>query len=231
MLWVPLLLWGCLAIALSTPARAQRLPAPPIFDDDIPSAPVPETQTFPQQGSPELPPAPSSDRVIEFTAPQPLRTPNRSSRVYRVEIYGDSPLLLAQVQRLERRAFVRRGEGIIQVGEYTNEADAQQRVSELEQRGIIAQITAVYVDAGATETERQNRSRAYFVVIPTGRSDLGQIRAKVIGLGFNREAVLPREGPRGSHLAVGPFKGRTEAERWSSYLQGQGMDARVYFGR
>jgi len=72
---------------------------------------------------------------------------------------------------------------------------------------------------------------SYFVIIPGEPTELPDIAAQVFQIGFGRNAVQQRGGSRGSHVAVGPFEKRQEADYWSSYLQSMGMDARVHFGR
>ena len=73
--------------------------------------------------------------------------------------------------------------------------------------------------------------RFYFVVIPGAQRDLPNIAAQVVQLGAVPNGVSQRTAPRGPHVAIGPFANRGLAEQWSNYLQSQGMDARVFFGR
>ena len=77
----------------------------------------------------------------------------------------------------------------------------------------------------------QKGNRGYYVVIPSNESRLSQISEQVEEAGVRPSLIQQRNAPRGNHLAVGPFIHRTEANRWSSELQTQGLDARVYFGR
>lgn len=175
------------------------------------------------------PNVPATNRELDFSAPLPPRVPSRSSQLYRVDISGESPLLLTQVQSVEPDAFVRRGEGVIQAGVYASEANAQQRVRMLASLGIRAQV--VPIGADTANSRRLEPSRSYLVVIPGRGGNLAEMETKVIQLGVNREVVSLRGAPKGSHLAIGPFTERLEAERWSSYLRAEGMDARVYYGR
>ena len=210
-----------------SPANAQNPPAPVIFEN------VPRPDTVPVIEPNQLPPgavgAPTKDRDLEFKAPS-SSTPSTSSTLYRVEISGDSPLLLAEVKKIEPQAFVRPGEGIIQAGVFSKESSAQQRLQELDVLGIRAQITTISAGTPVADA-RPTSSKFYFVVIPEGKANLAEIEAQLIGLGLTQEAVRPREQPRGSHVAVGPFANRNEAERWNNYIRSFGMDARVYYGR
>jgi hypothetical protein len=242
---LPVLLFGSLLLASETTASAQRLPQPRIFDELPPPSPSsPPPFNFP--ASP-LPPAspnpPPAGREFNFQAPNqpiPPSRPTPASNLYRVDIFGDSPLLLSQVQQLEPEAFVRQGEGVIQAGVFADQFNAQSRVRALEAQGIRARVTIVAAGAGA-ESVNSGRvlsdspqdsfaSRSYFVIIPGQPRDLPEIAAEVVRQGVSRAAVSQRKAPRGPHVAVGPFDSRREADRWSSYFRSVGMDARVYFG-
>lgn len=158
-------------------------------------------------------------------------------------------MLLSQVQQIEPEAFVRQGEGMIQAGVFSEKLNAQSRVQALATQGIRSRITNIAIGTNTDRVnprrpssdresvaepnrsaQRRDENRSYFVVIPGEPRDLRNIAAQVIRLGVGRGAVKQREAPRGSHVAVGPFDERPDAERWSSYFRSVGMDARVYFG-
>jgi len=80
------------------------------------------------------------------------------------------------------------------------------------------------------EQEEEN-VRGYYVIIPTRQAFLSQTAAMVQAVGVRVELIQKRDAPRGDHVAVGPFSEREEATRWRSQLRGEGLDARVYFGR
>lgn len=67
---------------------------------------------------------------------------------YIVYVNGDSDLLLQQIRRIEPGAFRRNYDNrqVIQAGRFLNLVNAQERVSELENRGILSEIA----DLGAT---------------------------------------------------------------------------------
>lgn len=236
---LPLLLGSWLvAFPVSTVAQ-QRLPEPRIFDELPPSSPIPSLDG-PSAPLPSAFPNTRPERELDFQAPQPptpTRTPVSTLRLYRVDIFGDSPLLLSQVQRIEPDAFVRGDEGVIQAGVFADEYNARSRVQVLEAQGFQARVTTTTA-GGDTVTGRPISDRperrfeqAYFVVIPGEVRELREIAAQVVQSGIRRSAVTQRESPRGPHVAVGPFGDRGDADRWSSYFRSVGMDARVYFGQ
>jgi hypothetical protein len=272
--WTPLLLFGGELSITLTPAHAQpNLPQPRIFNELPPPSPSispPSVPTFnvptspstpssaPTFNAPTSPSLPSSStipddapagREYNFQAPPSPSTRSRrfsaTSNLYRVDIFGDNPSLLSQVQQIEPTAFVRR-EGVIQAGIFSNETNARSRVRELSALGIRSQITplAPGTDGALVSSERFASERfvsdsrqdsfnvgGYFVVIPGNSKDLPDIAARVVSLGVAESAVSQRESPRGSHIAVGPFDNRRDADRWSNYFRSTGMDARVYFAR
>ncbi|EGJ30513.1 hypothetical protein LYNGBM3L_49840 [Moorena producens 3L] len=188
---------------------------------------------------------------------------------------GDSYLLLSQVQEIEPQAFVREGEGVIQVGTFMDRYNAQSRLRALEALGIPARITTIAqqaFDGGATNLSNiptfssdgsitygsrlvypetglnlanrrsvssgsnpgdsgESRGRSYFVAIPGNAQRLPEMVTELVKIGIAQDLVSQRDAPRGKHVAVGPFKKRGEAERWSNRLRSAGWDARVYFGR
>ena len=77
----------------------------------------------------------------------------------------------------------------------------------------------------------ESRGRSYFVAIPGNAQRLPEMVTELVKIGIAQDLVSERDAPRGKHVAVGPFKKRGEAERWSNRLRSAGWDARVYFGR
>ncbi|NEP31243.1 MULTISPECIES: hypothetical protein [unclassified Moorena] len=77
----------------------------------------------------------------------------------------------------------------------------------------------------------ESRGRSYFVAIPGNAQRLPEMVTELVKIGIAQDLVSQRDAPRGKHVAVGPFKKRGEAERWSNRLRSAGWDARVYFGR
>lgn len=246
-----LLISGGWVMAFSTSADAQSLPNYPTFDS-LPPSQNTQPLIYPQDTLPSVSPySPNNQQESNFQAP-PF-TPRRSldfpaRSLYRVDIYGDSPLLLAQVRTVEPEAFVRQN-GVIQAGVFADQFNAQQRVRVLESQGIRAQINTFSANEPSFSSEppltpssreavrvpdintATRISSGYFVVIPGRFAELPNLADKVVQLGARRNAVLQREEPRGPHVALGPFGKKSEAERWNAYLRAQGLDARVYFDR
>ena len=84
---------------------------------------------------------------------------------------------------------------------------------------------------GFTGSDRLNRGRAYFVVIPGKQGELDAISNQVIRLGDGfgiAQLVQQTSEPRGPHVQVGPFGDRNAANRWNRYFRDFGMDARIY---
>ncbi|WP_293084031.1 hypothetical protein [Moorena sp. SIO3H5] len=77
----------------------------------------------------------------------------------------------------------------------------------------------------------ESRGRSYFVAIPGNAQRLPEMVTELVKIGIAQDLVSQRDAPRGKHVAVGPFKNRGEAERWSNRLRSAGWDARVYFSR
>lgn len=130
---VGLMVWVCGAIA---PAVAQTLPPPPEVtpgERGELSPPPNEPQEYNFE-APEAAPTPSPNP----TAPRSRSTPEET--LYRVEVPNGSSHLLIVVRAVEPRAFIRRGEGKIQVGLFAERSNAETLVQQLAGQGIWARI-------------------------------------------------------------------------------------------
>jgi hypothetical protein len=240
-----LFLIGWLALIFQlTPAHAQsqtgnvllsqvefeRLPPPP----PIPGSPDAQ-QFFP--GDVPTPDGNLSEPGIrEYRAPT-FNQYNQNLGRYIVYVDSSNFQVLQQVRRVEPNAYIRRvqGRSVIQAGVFSRESNAQQRGRELRAFGI----NRVRI-AGSNEGEIPNypdgdnfgreRSKAYYVVIPADSQDFFRIEDRIRRV-EPRVSVIRRNNPRGSHIAVGPFIRRSQAEQWNSYLKDLGFgNARVYYG-
>lgn len=178
---------------------------------------------------------------------------NQNFERYLVYVDGSDLQTLQQIRRIEPSAYIRQyqGRSVIQSGVFNRVSNAQQRVSELQSRGIysariisFANGQEIGVDNRSFRGDRNNLSASrpvsrYYVAIPTTSEQLPAIAAQVrqnlarFSQDLGRSgAVLERTQPRGPHVAVGPFSDRFQAEEWNKYLRNIGYaNARVYYGK
>ena len=87
----------------------------------------------------------SNPSQTDSIAPSPsLPKPTGNLRFYRVQVKGKEASLLSQVKIIEPMAFIRESEGVIHAGMFQESQQAQQRVQELQKRGVSAQVVPVY---------------------------------------------------------------------------------------
>ncbi|MFN6517192.1 MAG: hypothetical protein RMY29_022160 [Nostoc sp. CreGUA01] len=275
-----LLIGGCLAVlANSTPAQAQVSnnnlllaqefePLPPVpFGQESPQLPPAEpAQTYqPEQNFQPLQPAqdfqPSQpvetyqpEQNFQPSQPAQFSQYNQNFERYLVFVDASDYQTLEQIRRLEPSAYIReyQGRNVIQSGVFSTVSNAQQRINELQSRGIYSARIISFAngqeigsfDGGNRNSDRRSTNvpkqvSRYFVAIPTTREDLPAIAAQIrqtlarFSQDLGRSGgVLERTQPRGPHVAVGPFAGRVQAQEWNKYLRNIGYkDARVYYGK
>ena len=272
---LPLLMGGWLLLIPNNVLMAQEageiLPPPPIPFGQQPSPqlqPVEESQ-IEQNFQPSQP---LQDNQIEqdFQPPQPLQNNqfapnfqpsqpaqfsqyNQNVERYLVYVDGSDFQTLQAIRQIEPSAYIReyQGRNVIQSGVFNRVSNAQQRVNELQSRGIynariISFVNGQEIDAGnrGFGGDRSNinppkQASRYFVVIPTTQEQLPAIAAQIRQnlAQFSRDlarsgGVLERTQPRGPHVAVGPFSDRFQAGEWNKYLRNIGYgNARVYYGK
>ncbi|WP_334839654.1 hypothetical protein [Nostoc sp.] len=249
----------------------EALPPPPIPFGQQPSPqlqPVQENQleqnfqpSQPLQNNPVeqnfQPPQPLQNNPVEqnFQPPQPTQFSqyNQNFERYLVYVDGSDFQTLQAIRQIEPSAYIRQyqGRNVIQSGVFNRVSNAQQRVSELQSRGIYS--ARILSFANGQEIEAGNRSfvgdrsninppkqvSRYYVAIPTTQEQLSAIAAQIrqnlarFSQDLGRSgAVLERTQPRGPHVAVGPFSDRFQAEEWNKYLRNIGYrNARVYYGK
>ncbi|WOB43765.1 hypothetical protein HNI00_11830 [Thermoleptolyngbya oregonensis NK1-22] len=79
-----------------------------------------------------------------------------------------------------------------------------------------------------------DRSRGYYVLIPGSSGSLSRVseQVRLLSEGFPVAGrVQERDRPHGPHVLVGPFSGRSAAERWNRYFRDFGLNARVHYER
>ncbi|GAX38633.1 hypothetical protein [Nodularia sp. NIES-3585] len=231
---MPLFLGSCLAlIPQSSPAQiganntvAQSLPPVPNVQ------PMPGVEFQDQQN---------------FQPYEPLEVNQYSQNFQRYLVYVDSSnsQTLQQVRRIDPDAYIRQyqGRSVIQSGIFSQLINAENRVRELQSYGINnAQIVNFsdgqetgFVTPGQQQTPTLSNRRqesSYYAVIPADVRELSAIANNIRQRSGQYGVVLVRQEPRGSHVAVGPFTDRTDAELWNRYLRELGYgNSRVYYGR
>ncbi|MEH1819165.1 MAG: hypothetical protein V7L31_08820 [Nostoc sp.] len=257
----------------STPAQAQihnnvllaqqageTLPTPPIPFGQQPSSQLQPTELV-QDNQSELnfqPSQPLQNNQLEqnFQPPQPAQFSQYGQNLERYLVYVDGSdfQTLQAIRQIEPSAYIRnyQGRSVIQSGVFNRVSNAQQRVNELQSRGIyntriISFTNGQEIDVGNRGSLRDpssinaaNRSVSrYYVAIPTTPEQLPTIAAQIrqniaqFSQGLGRSGgVFERTQPRGPHVAVGPFPDRYQAEEWNKYLRNIGYaNARVYYGK
>ncbi|WP_448267721.1 hypothetical protein [Nostoc sp. DSM 114159] len=205
-----------------------------------PSQPLPNNQ-FEQNFQPSQPP-----QFSQY---------NQNFERYLVYVDGSDFQTLQAIRQIEPSAYIRQFQGrtVIQSGVFNRVGNAQQRVNELQSRGIYnARIISfgngqeINADNGNYNyrDDRNNinanrRVSRYYVAIPTTSEQLRAIAAQIrqnlsqFTQDLGRSGgVLERTQPRGPHVAVGPFQNRFQAEEWNKYIRNIGYgNARVYYGK
>lgn len=173
------------------------------------------------QASPAVKPSPAKQSV----------TPNSQPESYLVYINENSALKLQQVQQLEPTAFVRQyqGRSIIQAGVFSQNSNALNLANTLEFNGIDARIISLTT---GKDIDFVSNQKFYFVVIPAKREKLAlvenQVKQLKMGMPIN---ISQKQQPR-SHVRLGPFLEREQAENWKRYLKASGLKkVKVYYGK
>ncbi|HEY9909675.1 MAG TPA: hypothetical protein V6D18_18950 [Thermosynechococcaceae cyanobacterium] len=163
--------------------------------------------------------APASEQV--FQAPASLQA--APVQRYAVVVNGNSSYLLELVQKVAPEAKLQQHQGhqVIQVGEFESQSAAQQQVTALDQQGIRSQVFS--------EAELNQNISRYVVIVPGSQAELASLTQQAVRLGVRSEAIQSRDRPLGTHLEIGSFVDRGEAEAVSRSLRGGGLDARVVF--
>ncbi|HYX13185.1 MAG TPA: hypothetical protein VE944_02235 [Nostoc sp.] len=178
---------------------------------------------------------------------------NQNFERYLVYVDGNDFQTLQAIRQIEPSAYIRQyqGRNVIQSGVFNRVSNAQQRVNELQSRGIYnARIISfgngqqIDVGNGTFGGDRNNinppkLASRYYVVIPTTQEQLPaiaeQIRQNLAR--FSQDlgragGVLERTQPRGPHVAIGPFSDQFQAGEWNKYLRNLGYkNTRVYYGK
>ena len=132
----------------------RHLPAPPpLIANERTTAPPNGQELVFQRSTKTVTPKTFAHPVV----PAPVLTPPIASdarivpsnpSLYRVQVMGNSPQLLAQVRKIEPLAFIREADNTIQAGTFPEASLAQQRIHLLTEQGIPAQLVNVPDAAG-----------------------------------------------------------------------------------
>jgi len=234
----------------------QLQPSQPLQDNQFeqnfqPSQPLQDNQ-FEQNFQPSQP---LEDNQFEQNF-RPSQSPqfsqyNQNFERYLVYVDGSNFQTLQQIRQIEPTAYIRQyqGRNVIQSGVFNRVSNAQQRVSELQSRGIYSARIISFANGQEINPgnrgfvgNRSNPTRQgskYYVAIPTTPEQLPAIAAQVrqnlarFSQDLGRSGgIIERTQPRGPHVAVGPFSERFQAEEWNKYLRNIGYsNARVYYGK
>ncbi|WP_223280048.1 hypothetical protein [Nostoc sp. PA-18-2419] len=239
--------------------QVETLPPPVIFGQESPQLPPAEpAQTYqPEQNfQPSEPPQTYQPQQNFQPSQRPqLSQYNQNFERYLVYVDANDYQTLQEIRQLEPSAYIReyQGRNVIQSGVFSTASNAQQRVYQLQSRGISsARIISFANGQEIASFDRNNRDfisdrnnrnvtkvSRYYVIIPTTLQDLPGIAAQIrqnlarFSQDLGRSGgVLERTQPRGPHVAVGPFADRVQAQEWNKYLRNTGYrNARVYYGK
>lgn len=159
---------------------------------------------------------------------------------YLVVVDGNNYETLERIRLIEPTAYIRnfQGRAVIQAGIFSKASNAQQRVQELTNYGIYQAQVISFVDGQETpynpntNNPRSQKSHNYYVAIPASSTDIPAIADRIRSNIGQKVSVSAKNQPHGSHLAVGPFAKRSQAEEWNRYLHKLGFgNSRVYYQR
>ena len=232
-----------------SPVQAQTSNNMPIFAQ----ATLPYLQEIPinQQPLPQLQPG-------KFYQSQGTQYSQYNQNFDRYFVYVDSNNyeILQRVRQIEPNAYIRnyKGRKVIQSGIFNGQSNAQKRVRELEFNGIsgakivnsenieltpnysvqpvMSYNAPGYNDQNYPNNYQQEKRNSYYVVIPGNANNLRSLGTEISQRVSTSINVFRRTQPLGTHIAVGPFSDRLEAEQWNSCLKSSGYgNARVYYGK
>ncbi|AUT00274.1 hypothetical protein CLI64_07680 [Nostoc sp. CENA543] len=191
-----------------------------------------------------LPPPPdyAQNQPVEFfNQYQQEQYPyNQSFQRYSVYVESNSEWTLQQIrQNVEPSAYFRQlnGRSVIQSGVFNEQGNAQQRVRQLNAIGvygarIVSDGQQIPSNPGNGNTGNVGSKSRYYVTIPTKPQDLSIVANQVRQVTGLYGLVAEKRQPLGPHVAIGPFRQRTEAESWNNIVRDRGFgNARVYYDR
>jgi hypothetical protein len=247
---------GSILVAQEAPmaqVSSEQLPPPPINQDPytVPRVNNGDGRSVEFQAQPTYPnPQP-------YQQPAPTYQYNQAAENFAVFVDASNynSQVLPMVKQVEPSAFIRNfgGRSVIQAGTFSRQQNAIARIQQLIATGLNLNNVRLFnitrgQEIALTPTSsggnnggnngvnvNQNRSNYYYVAIPARSEDLLAIEDRIkrnLGQSLGSINVLRRNGPRGTHIAVGPFPDRGLAEQWNAAIKNTGLDnARVYYGK
>ncbi|MEA5571737.1 SPOR domain-containing protein [Calothrix sp. UHCC 0171] len=249
------LLLTLIPVVLTTPALAQMngeaLPPAPFNQDtyySVPRVNNGDGRTFDYQ-------APNVNQSTQYNQTS-IYQYNQSAERFSVFVDsgGYNVQLLPVVKRVEPSAYIRSfgGRAVIQAGIFSRQQNAVLRIQQLLATGINLNNLRLFNltsgqelaltpangggnNPGGNPNQNQQRSNYYYVAIPAPTAEFPAIETRIqssLGQSLNNVSLLRRNSPRGTHIAVGPFAERSQAEKWNAAIKDAGLsNARVYYGK
>ncbi|OUC13103.1 MAG: hypothetical protein B0A82_19045 [Alkalinema sp. CACIAM 70d] len=172
--------------------------------------------------------------TVNGTVAQPRLTAQAVVPAYRV-LVNDSTVSLDRAKQIEPQAFITTigNQRWIQVGAFSTQNAAFQRVQQFANQGIATQVVGVDAQRyspGQPRTSRTTFPTGYYVVVPVEVDQINAIARRLVNLGISAQNTNLREKPLGLHFAIGVYGDRQAAEQLSDYLRSEGeLDARVFY--
>jgi hypothetical protein len=161
--------------------------------------------------------------------------------------------VLPVVKQVEPSAYIRSfgGRAVIQAGIFSRQQNAVSRIQQLLSTGLNLNNLRLFNltsgqelaltpagggnNPGGNPNQNQKRSNYYYVAIPARSTEFPTIEQRIqrsLGQSLNNVAVVRRNSPLGTHITVGPFAERSQAEKWNAAIKDAGLgNARVYYGK
>ncbi|PAX51560.1 hypothetical protein [Brunnivagina elsteri] len=251
------LLFSLFSLVLATPAFAQmngeQLPPTPINQDayGVPRVNDGNGITYDYQ-------APVNQTTNQTTQYNQTSIYQNNQAGERFSVLVDAGTynvqVLPVVKQVEPSAYIRSfgGRAVIQAGIFSRQQNAVTRIQQLLSTGLNLNNLRLFnltsgqelaltpagqtggSNPGGNPNQNQKRSNYYYVAIPARSTEFPAIEQRIqrsLGQSLNNVAVVRRNSPRGTHIAVGPFAERSQAEKWNAAIKDAGLgNARVYYG-
>jgi hypothetical protein len=255
------LLFSLLSLVLTTPVLAQmeQLPPAPMNQDayGVPRVNDGNGRTYDYQAPVTNQSVNQTTQYNQTSIYQNNQQYNQASDRFSVLVDAGSynVQVLPVVKQVEPSAYIRSfgGRAVIQAGIFSRQQNAVSRIQQLLSTGLNLSNLRLFnltsgqelaltpagqtggFSSGGNPNQNQKRSNYYYVAIPARSNEFPKIEERIqrsLGQSLNNVAVMRRNSPRGTHIAVGPFAERSQAEKWNAAIKDAGLgNARVYYGK